>query len=571
VSARIWRLELGADMRHAKADLILHNADILTYDRENPRAQAIAIKSGLVLAAGGNDLVEQLRDDLTDVRDLSGACVIPGFNDTHAHMEREGLKADRLSLAGARSVDDILARIASAARMTSPGEWIVTMPVGDPPHYFDALVTLAERRMPTRGELDTAAPHNPVYIPAVFGNWGAPPGYTAMNSQAIKLNGLTRHTCPRCPNVDFICDAVSGEPTGAIIEHNPRPTAEFDMLPAVPRFGFAQRRAGIKRSISLYHARGTTSIYEGHGSAPETISIYRDLWEHGELTMRTGLCISPSWANVAEARKAMRDWLGYARGRGLGDPWLRISGVHVAYGGNPTIARVARDNLPDTGWSGFIEQAYTPEEFRDICFLAAEHDLRLHTIVGNDLHQIVPVLEAINERYPLTGKRWVIEHVARARMDDLKALKRLAIYVTTIPSYHLWKGGRDFFEDGVGDMVVPHRHMLDLGLPLAIGTDNIPYDPMFTLWVTAARKERTTGLTIGADQGLSMETAIGLFTVAGAYLTFDESWKGPLKPGFSADLAVLSQDPLTTPIENIREISCRLTIVGGKIVHDGEA
>src|SRR5262249_43960415 len=184
------------------------------------------------------------------------------------------------------------------------------------------------------------------------------------------------------------CDA-GGEPTGVIIERNPRPTVEFDLLPAVPRFGFAERVAGARLSMQLYNACGTTSIYEGHGSAPETIAVYRHLWERGELTMRIGLVVSPSWNDVAEARAAMRDWLAFARGRGLGDPWLRISGVHVAFGGDRRVASLARKNLPDTGWAGFVEQAHTEDEFRDACFLAAEHDLRLHTIVSDSLHKVV--------------------------------------------------------------------------------------------------------------------------------------------------------------------------------------
>jgi predicted amidohydrolase YtcJ len=109
-------------------------------------------------------------------------------------MEREGLKEQRLSLAGATSINEILQRINRAAATTSPGEWIVTMPIGEPPHYFDALSTLSDKRMPTRAELDAAAPNNPVYIPALFGNWGAPPGYTALNSHGIALNQSERVT-----------------------------------------------------------------------------------------------------------------------------------------------------------------------------------------------------------------------------------------------------------------------------------------------------------------------------------------------------------------------------------------
>ena len=155
-----------------------------------------------------------------------------------------------------------------------------------------------------------------------------------------------------------------------------------------------------------------------------------------------------------------------------------------------------------------------------------------------------------------------------AWIDDLRALKRLGLLVTTIPTYVIWKGGRAYLaEPDGGDMVVPHQHMLDLGLPLAIATDNIPYDPLFTLWVTVARNERTTGRVIGPRQCLDAHAALRLFTVAGAILTFDETWKGPIRPGFAADIAVLSDDPADVPPGRLRDIKCRMTMVGGRIVH----
>ena len=442
------------------------------------------------------------------------------------------------------------------------------MPVGRPPFYFDGIETLAEKRLPNRHELDAAAPDHPVYIPGVFGNWGKPPGYSALNSRALGLNGIDSATSPRCGGVEIETDS-DGRPTGIIIERNNRPTVEFDVLPAVPRFGFAERLEGVRLSQRLYNAKGTTSIYEGHGSAAETISVYRKLWELNELSVRVGLVVSPSWSDLTEARRIMRDWLATARGAGLGDPWLRVSGIHVAYGGDATVAHCARAHLPDTGWSGFVEQAVTPSDFRETAFLAAEFDLRLHTIVGDHLHEIVPVLEAVDARFPLRDRRWVIEHIGRARDEDLRALARLGILVTTIPTYYLWKGGEKYLaEPDGGSLVVPHRRLLDAGVPLAIATDNIPYDPFFTLWVTCAREERTSGRVIGADQRLSPEEALRLFTINGARLTFDENWKGPLKPGFAADLAVLSDDPTTLATAELKNLQCGLTVVGGRIVHD---
>ncbi len=546
--------------------LILRNARAITFDPALPRASAVALAGDRILAVGGEE-VAGLATASTEVIDLGGATLIPGFNDAHAHMEREGLKRLRPSLAGARSVGDILELVRTAAAETPPGQWIVTMPIGTPPFFFDGVATLAEGRPPDRHELDRAAPEHPVYIPGLFGNWGKPPGHSVLNSRALALNGITAATAPTCSGVEILKDA-DGEPIGVIVERNSRPTVEFDLLPAVPRFGFAERLEGVRLSQRLYNAQGTTSVYEGHGSAPQTISVYRRLWELGELSVRVGLVVSPSWADIAEARRAMRDWLAHARGAGLGDPWLRLSGVHIAYGGDPAVACCARANLPDTGWSGFVEQALTPADFREACFLAAEHDLRLHTIVSDKLHEVVPVLEAVNERHRLAGRRWVIEHIGRARLADLEALKRLDVLVTTIPTYFLWKGGAAYLDepDG-GDLVVPHAHLLRLGIPTAIATDNIPYDPFFTLWTVCNRRERTSGRVIGPDQRLDAETALRLFTVAGAALTFDEGWKGPLRPGFAADLAVLSEDPTAIDPDRLRDLRCRLTVAGGRIVH----
>jgi len=551
----------------ALAEVVLRGGSVLPLDGTGQIHEAIAIRGDRILAVGSNADIELTAGPGTQVIELDDLTLLPGFNDAHAHMEREGLKRLRISLAGARSISEITDRIVAASRQIRPGEWIITMPVGDPPFFFGGPEVLTEKRMPNRYELDAAAPQHPVCILGLFGNWGRPPGYTALNSLALSLNGIDAGARPRCSGVEIIKDADSGEPTGVIVEHNARPTVEFDLLPAVPRFGFEERLRGAKHSMQLYNAVGTTSVYEGHGSAPEIISAYRALWERGEMSVRVALTVSPTWADSSEAAVIMRDCLSYARGRGFGDPWLRISGVHIAYGGDAVTAALARADLPNSGWSGFVEQANSKHDFHSYCMLAAEHDLRVHTIVGDQLHEVIPVIEQVAERYRLSDRRWVIEHIGRARVQDLKKLKVLGLCATTIPVYHLWKGGDRYLEepDG-GNLVVPHRSMRDLGIPLACATDNIPYDPLFTLSTICTRSERTSGRVIGAEQRLAVEDGIHLLTTAGAWLTFEEGCKGPLVPGNLADLTVLSENPLHTEPEDLKNIRCQLTMVGGRIV-----
>ena len=548
-------------------DLVLHGGNVVTLDDARPRAEAVAVRGGVIQEVGDTELLLDRVTAASEVIDLDGRTVIPGFNDVHAHMDREGLKQLRPSLAGARCIADILEIVAGLARDAPAGDWIVTMPVGTAPYYFGGPETLAERRMPTRRELDVAAPDHPVCIGAVFGNWGAPPGYTALNTRALALNGIDGGTSPRCRGVEIVRDAA-GVPTGVIIERNARPTADFDLLPAVPRFGYADRVEGLRRSMRTYNAVGTTSVYEGHGLAAQTIAAYRELWERGEMSVRAALVLSPTWRDVSQARAAVRDWLAFARGRGIGDPWLTITGVHVAVGGDAQVAELARADLPNTGWSGFVEQANSLAEYRDYCLVAAENDLRVNTIVGDGLADVLPILESVDERHPLAGRRWVIQHVARTTAEDLQRLRRLGLYVTTIPVYYLWKGGGRYLDapDG-GETVVPHRTMLNLGIPLSAGTDNIPCDPFFTLWTMATRRERLSDRVLGRGQRLSGAEALRLMTREGAWLSFDENRKGILAPGRYADMAVLSDDPCTVDPQALKDLACHATIVGGRIVH----
>ncbi|MBO04243.1 MAG: metal-dependent hydrolase [Chloroflexi bacterium] len=557
----------GKSQAEGGADLVLRGARVITMNPTAPAADAVATNNGRIVAVGTSDEIGKLAGPDTEIVDLDGLTVIPGFNDTHAHMDREGLKAQRPSLEGAQSIADILQRVSDVAANTPPGEWIVTMPVGTPPCYFGGPETLAENRMPTRQELDSVAPDHPVCIAGVFANWGAPPGYTALNSRALELNGIRRDTEPRCSGIEIDRDE-SGEPTGVIIETNQRPFIEFDLLPAVPRFGLQERIDGIRHSMQIYNAVGTTSVYEGHGLSAQTVAAYRDLWEKGDLSVRVALTLSPAWRDIAEARTIMRDWLGHARGRGMGDPWFWITGVHIAYGGESAVADLAREDLPNTGWSGFVEQAVSQKDFRDYCLTAAEYDLRVHTIVGDDLQDLVPALVEVGERYPIGERRWVVEHIGRARQEDLETLRKLGVQVTTIPAYFVWKGGGWYADDpDFGESVVAHRAMLDLGIPVAAGTDNIPYDPFFTLWVMSTRHERHENRVLGPNQRISGAESLDLLTRQGARLTFEEDRKGILASGYYADIAVLSDDPTSMDPEKLRDLRCHLTIAGGKVVH----
>ncbi|HEX2366887.1 MAG TPA: amidohydrolase [Bradyrhizobium sp.] len=549
------------------ADTIL-TGNVLVLDRAGSTAEAVAIVDGRILLAGRRDKVVELRGPDTKVHDFGSNTLIPGFNDTHAHSDSLGLKTIRPSLEGAKSIADILGRIRKLAAARKPGEWVVTMPIGEPPYYWEADKSLAEGRLPNRGDLDSVAPDNPVYISSPSGYWGEPPCFMILNSLALKLNGIDRTTTPRVDGVEIVHDA-SGEPTGLIIERNYTRMAEPDLLPAVPRFTLEDRIEGLRRSLPMYQDKGTTSVYEGHGCAPDVVSSFRSLWENGELTLRSSLVMSPAWLGTAEAEYAMRHWLSFARGRGFGDDWLKISGVFVGYGGNPQFNDLLRKDMGDTGWGGGLPSVNTPSDFEELCMLAGKYNLRLHTLASDRLHEVVPILERVAKHYPIGERRWVIEHISKASERDLRAIKAMGVAVTLIPAHYLWKVGHTFagLDDQQLDLLSPARGLTELGVPVSAATDAVPNDPLFCMWVMLARKDRRSGKVMGANGALTNETALRLLTVNGAWLTFEEDRKGPLLPGYFADIAVLSGNPLNVSAEGLLDIRCQATMVGGRWVH----
>lgn len=551
-----------------KADRIVR-ARVLTFDPQSSVAEAIAIANGKVLAVGSWQDVLEFRHPGTAIDDFRDATVIPGFNDAHAHMDNPGMQTLLPSLAGARSIADIIERIRKLAAAAPKGSWIVTMPVGEPPLYIDPLSQIAERRMPTRQELDSVAPDHPVYIPAQNSFWSGVPCYSALNSLGLKLNGIDRDTRPRARSIE-IQYGTDGEPNGVIVEKTFANLVEPDLLPAVPRFKYQDRLQAVQHAMKMYHAVGTTSIYEGHSSTPEILSCYRELHERGELTMRVSTVAAPVWTDIEEAKFVMRDWLSLSRGRGFGDAFLRQSGIFIGWGGDPAVPHLMMNKDSNFHrWTNMVRTyVNTLSEYEEMCMLAGEYNLRVHVMVDRNLREVLPIMERVAQKYPIGERRWVFEHVSNVNAEDVERIRRLGVAVTLIPSHMLWKIGHSFasMPDCDLDYLSPAKQLYEAGVPVSAGTDAFPHNPLFCAWSMVTRQDRKTGKIMGEGGRVGNETALRLLTVGGAWLSFEENLKGPLAPGYYADLAVLSADPIASAPEALLEIDCRGTMVGGQWV-----
>lgn len=549
------------------ADALLVNGTIHTLDPRQPTARALAVAGGRVVAVGGHGDLRGGRDRRTRVFDLGGGTVIPGLVDAHAHLDREGLKDIYPSLARCRSIADLQALIRRLAARRAPGEWIVTMPLGTPPFYLDAPGCLAERRWPTRADLDVAAPDHPVYVRGVWGYWNEPPVYSAANSAALRRAGVGRDTAPP-KGVEILRDAA-GEPTGVFVEHNLIQVLEFTLMKAAPRFTHQDRMRALRASQRHYAARGVTAVYEGHGVAPEVLRVFRETHARGDLRLRCALALSPTWDDASEARRAIPEVAAWAGGRGTGDDRLRVQGVCLHYGGDPEVARILHGGQPYTGWAGFVESANTPDAYREQVELAARSGLRVSTLVTRCLPEVLETWEAVAAHTPIRRLRWVLVHLNVATPAELDRIRRLGAVVTTNPISYLWRSGAAELgkAGGAAEALLPHRSLLARRIPLGLATDNKPPDPWLAFIAAVARRDMASGAVLGPAERLSRLQALRTLTVGGAWLTFAERERGVLAPGRAADLAVLDRDPLRAPVEELSSVRCRMTMVDGRVVH----
>ncbi len=555
------------------ADLILKNANVITIDARSSIAEAIAISGDKILAVGPDAAMAAHTAPGTRVLDLKKRTVTPGLIDGHAHMDREALRHVFPALGKVRSIKDIQDRIAELARGKKPGEWVVTMPIGDPPYYFDVPDILAEKRWPTRQELDQAAPNNPVFIRSIWGYWrGTFPLVSCANTEALKRAGITRDTVSPVASLTIQKDG-NGDPTGVFIEQEFAPIAEIIWFRDAARFSHADRLRALPESAKLYHAVGTTSTFEGHGAANELIRVYRQARHEGSLSMRTTLAFSANWPATGGAPLGpfVEAWAGWLGEPGLGDDMLKMGGLYVQ------VARGQADEVrgaagPYTGWAGFnSNHGLPPDRFKELLLHCAMNDIRPVAIAGGGGLGVLDFYEEVDKKIPLKGRRWVVSHVNVISRRDIERIARMGLVLTTHTNEYLYKGletgAARLKPEQYGD-IVPMNALREAGITVSLATDNVPISLFYPVSQVVARQDYKSKRVFAAEQAASRMEALRCATANGAYLTFDEAKKGSLEAGKYADLAVLSADPLTVAEDKIADITAQMTMVGGKIVHE---
>ena len=526
-------------LEQEKPELILYNGNILTVNDREPRAQAVAIARGRFLAVGGDSDVLNLASAASKKIDLGRKTVIPGFIDAHSHPAEAGLMHLRMVDCDLRSISAIQAALRERAAKTPPGEWVLGFKYDD--------TKTEEGRPLTVADLDAAVPDHPVHVEHRGGHT------TYSNSLAFRKAGIDEKT-PDPPGGKIDRDPATGKLTGRVAESG---NALFDK--AIPQnFTRDDHREGVKLISKMLARTGITSATEAQGS-PTDLRAYQDAYESGDLLYRAYCFINFHFldAMIAAGNRT-----------GLGDEWVRIGAVKLVCDGSIS-ERTARLSTPYEGRpNDYGILVMTEEELYTHGRKAHLAGWQIGTHANGDvgIDTTLRVYERLQKESPRRDPRFRLEHCTVVNDRLIARMKALGAIPTPFSTYVYYHGEkmRYYGADRLNHMFAL-RSFLDAGIRATQASDYPPgeFIPMMALQSEVTRTD-TKGNVWGPKQRITVEEAIRVGTLNGAYASYEENLKGSIEVGKLADLVVLGRDPLKENPSTLVNIPVERTIAGGR-------
>lgn len=521
----------------------------LVYTLEGHVAEAVAISGNKFAAVGSNDDIRNLCNSKTEIIDLKGKCVLPGFNDSHMHFLLYGLLYDKIDLKGTRSIEEIIQRGHAFIKESEkkPGDWIIG-------YGFDQNL-FSNNSFPLKEDVDAISKEHPILLDRICGHIGI------ANTLALKLMGITKDTVITGGNIH---KDAAGNPNGILEE------AALDWFKSrIPKPDVPEIKKIIKRTAHDALSHGLTSVQTDDLEATDFDTMfqsYRSLAEEGMLTIRI-------YEEVQAARPdKLNAFLDKGMRTGYGDDYFRIGNIKLLTDGSlgARSAALREDYSDEAGNKGIL--VYTQEELDDVIGMAHNAGMQVacHSIGDAAIEQVINSIEKAMQK----NNKPMRHRIVHCQIADSALFERMAklgiaadIQPPFVPSDYILAGERIGKERA--EKSYAWKTMLRYGIHMGGGSD-CPVETFDPLWgiYCAVNREDINGNPAGGwlpEEKLSVEEAIRLYTIGSAYVSFDENKKGTIKEGKLADMVILSEDPFKVNPKNIKDIQVLMTIVGGKV------
>ena len=508
------------------ADLILHNATVITMDPSFPHGSMVAIRDGRILAVSGEDELNTFKSPATDIIDCHEMTILPGFNDAHCHPVSfaESLLSVNLSRTSVLSISDITEQIREVSQTIPEGKWITVRGYN--------VFYLADKRHPNRWDLDKATTLHPVKLIHRTGH------AHVLNSLALKHANITRYT--EEPQGSIIeRDTETGEPNGVL--HN----MGGYLARVTPSLTDIEMERAAKLASDHLISLGITSVQDA--------SVRNDIkrWELLRRLKKKG-AFKPNITMMMGL-----DLFNHVQEHGLppqaDDTKLRLGSVKII------LHEITGELSPP--------QEELNEKVLQIH--QAGHQVALHAVEENTVEAACNAIEYALKKYPREDHRHRIEHCSVGTPEIVKRIAKLKVTVVTQPSFVYYNGER-YLNTVPGEQLrylYPVARLIKAGITVAGSSDCpvIPPDPVAGLYAAVSRITETGKILLDEEQ-VSPAEALKMYTRNAAYVSFEETVKGTLSPGYAADLIVLNGNPLELSPEELLNLNVALTVINGEIV-----
>ena len=554
-----FALLVGCNNEDNSADIIIHNANIYTVDSENPSADFIAIKDGIIIEVGNEGpTMEELKGPNTSLIDGKEKFLMPGFIEGHGHFSGLGESLIALNLLKAKSWEEIVGLVEEKVNEAKPGEWIIGR--GWHQEKWDSIASPNIHSYPYHHDLSAVSPENPVVLTHASGH------SLFANAKAMEVSSISKETPD--PVGGAIVRDRNGEAIGVFEERAMRPIRE-NLRAYQSTLDQEELDNKWLKAIELAQkeclSKGITSFQDA-GSKFDELKKYKDLASEGKLDLRL-------WVMARDTFGAIKQNIKSAKAVGIGNNFYTCNAIKSEVDG--ALGAFGAWLLePYNDKPGFMGQNTTDiYDVKRIADLAVENDMQfcVHAIGDRANRVVLDIYEGmISSDSTKSDWRWRIEHAQHLDPEDIPRFAKFGI-IASMQGVHCTSDA-PFVEKRLGREramlgAYAWRSLLDKGVIIANGTDAPveDVDPLLSFYASVTRKRVDSGFEFFPEQAMTREEAVYSYTLGNAYAAFEDHYKGSLQKGKVADLVLLSNDLIACEDDEILSTKVLLTMVDGEV------